>query len=105
MHYQLIFGAVLGDFSTSKALRAAASFYAVFDATLAEMKHSQESDYDVATLGGLAWSTVHGLASLVINVPTESVSTGADAAPRQAVKSIHENMRVSLKMMYQCVMR
>ena len=53
----------------------------------------------------VVWSTVHGTASLVINVPTASVSSGADAAPRQAVVSIHENMRVSLKMVYRGVMR
>ena len=106
VHYQLMFGAVLGDFSTSKALQeAAASTYAVLEATLAEMKHSQELDHDVATLGGLVWSTVHGMASLVINVPTAIVSSGPDDAPRQAVKSIHENMRVSLKMVYRGVMR
>ena len=106
VHYQLMFGAVLGDFSTSKELQeAAASSYAVLDATLAEMKHSQSLDHGVATLGGLVWSTVHGMASLVINVPTASVPTVADAAPRQAVKSIHENMRVSLKMVYRGVMR
>ena len=101
-----MFGAVLEDFSTFKALQeAAASSYAVLDATLAEMKHSQELDHDVATLGGLVWSRVHGMASLVINVPTACVSSGADDAPRQAVKSIHENMRVSLKMVYRGVMR
>jgi hypothetical protein len=101
-----MFGAVLEDFSTFKALQeAAASSYAVLDATLAEMKHSQELDHDVATLGGLVWSTVHGMASLVINVPTAIVPSGADDALRQAVKSIHENMRVSLKMVDQGVMR
>ena len=104
VHYQLMFGAVLGDFSTSKALQeAAASAYAVLDATLAEMKNSQELDHDSQHL--VVWSTVHGMASLVINVPTASVSSGADAAPRQAVVSIHENMRVSLKMVYRGVMR
>ena len=45
------------------------------------------------------------MASLVINVPMASVPIGADAAPRQAVKSIHEHMRVSLKMVYRGVMR
>ncbi|MEC8144791.1 MAG: TetR/AcrR family transcriptional regulator [Pseudomonadota bacterium] len=106
VHYQLMFGAVLGDFSTSTELQeAAASSYAVLDAALAEMKHSQALDHDVATIGGLVWSTVHGMASLVINVPMASVPTGADAAPRQAVKSIHEHMRVSLKMVYRGVMR
>ena len=106
-----MFGAVLEDFSTFKALQeAAASSYAVLDATLAEMKHSQELDHDVATLGGLdwtglVWSTVHGMASLVINVPAAIVSSGANDALRQAVKSINENMRVSLKMVYRGVMR
>ena len=106
VHYQLMFGAALGDFSTSKELQeAAASSYAVLDATLAEMKHTQDLDHDVATLGGLVWSAVHGMASLVINVPMASVSTGADAAPRQAVKSIHNDMRAGLKMVYRGVMR
>ncbi|MEC8074581.1 MAG: TetR/AcrR family transcriptional regulator [Pseudomonadota bacterium] len=62
VHYQLMFGAVLGDFSTSKALQeAAASAYAVLDATLAEMKNSQELDHDVATLGGLVYGPRYGI--------------------------------------------
>lgn len=101
VHYQLMFGAVLGDFSASKELQeAAASSYAVLDATLTEIKDNQQLDHDVATLGGLVWSTVHGMASLVFNVPMTRMPEGADAAPRQAVKSIHKDMRAALKMVY-----
>ncbi|MBL6815312.1 MAG: TetR/AcrR family transcriptional regulator [Pseudomonadales bacterium] len=101
VHYQLMFGAVLGDFSASKELQeASAASYAVLDTTLTEIKNNQQLDHDVATLGGLVWSTVHGMASLVLNVPTARMPKEADAAPRQAVKSIHEDMRAALKMVY-----
>ena len=101
VHYQLMFGAVLGDFSASKELQeASAASYAVLDATLTEIKNNQQLDHDVATLGGLVWSTVHGMASLVFNVPTARMPKAADAAPRRAVKSIHEDMRAALKMVY-----
>lgn len=101
VHYQLMFGAVLGDFSASKELQeASAAAYAVLDATLTEIKNNQQLDHDVATLGGLVWSTVHGMASLVFNVPTARMPKAADAAPRRAVKSIHEDMRAALKMVY-----
>jgi AcrR family transcriptional regulator len=106
VHYQLMFGAVLGDFSASKELQeASAASYAVLDATLTEIKNNQQLDYDVATLGGLVWSTVHGMASLVFNVPTARMPKAADAAPRQAVKSIHEDMRAALKMVYRGITR
>ena len=101
VHYQLMFGAVLGDFSASKELQeASAASYAVLDTTLTEIKNNQQLDHDVATLGGLVWSTVHGMASLVFNVPTARMPKAADAAPRRAVKSIHEDMRAALKMVY-----
>jgi AcrR family transcriptional regulator len=106
VHYQLMFGAVLGDFSASKELQeASAASYAVLDATLTEIKNNQQLDHDVATLGGLVWSTVHGMASLVFNVPTARMPKAADAAPRQAVKSIHEDMRAALKMVYRGITR
>ena len=106
VHYQLMFGAVLGDFSASKELQeASAASYAVLDATLTEIKSNQQLDHDVATLGGLVWSTVHGMASLVFNVPTARMPKAADAAPRQAVKSIHEDMRAALKMVYRGITR
>ena len=106
VHYQLMFGAVLGDFSASKELQeASAAAYAVLDATLTEIKNNQQLDHDVATLGGLVWSTVHGMASLVFNVPTARMPKAADAAPRQAVKSIHEDMRAALKMVYHGITR
>ena len=106
VHYQLMFGAVLGDFSASKALQeASASSYAVLDATLTEIKNNQHLDHDVARLGGLVWSTVHGMASLVLNVPTARKPKAADAAPRQAVKSIREDMRAALKIVYRGMTR
>ena len=101
VHYQLMFGAVLGDFSASRELQeASASAYTVLDATLTEIKSNQQLEHDVAMLGGLVWSTVHGMASLVFNVPMAQLPKGADEAPRQAVKSIHEDMRATLKMVY-----
>ena len=106
VHYQLMFGAVLGDFSASKELQeASAASYAVLDTTLTEIKNNQQLDHDVATLGGLVWSTVHGMASLVFNVPTARTPKAADAAPRRAVKSIHEDMRAALKMVYHGITR
>ena len=101
VHYQLMFGAVLGDFSASRELQeASASAYAVLDATLMEIKSNQQLEYDVAVLGGLVWSTVHGMASLVFNVPIAQTPKGADQAPRQAVEPIHEDMRAALKIVY-----
>ena len=93
VQYQLMFGAVLRDFSASREMQEAfASAYAVLDATLTEIKSSQQLEHDVAMLGGLMLSTVHGMASLVFNVPMAQMPKGADEAPRQAVKSIHEDL-------------
>ena len=104
VHYQLMFGAVLGDFSASEELQqASARSYAVLDATLIEIKDNHKLNHDVATLGGLVWSTVHGMASLVFNVATDQ--KGADAAPRRAVQSIQDDMREALRMLYRGLLR
>ena len=99
VHYQLMFGAVLGDFSQSQALQeAAANAYDILDAMLVEIKDNRQLDHDVYVLGGLVWATVHGMASLALNVQT--AQRGSDAAPRQAVATLAADIQGPLRMLY-----
>ena len=66
--YQVMFGSVLEDFSEYEQLAAAAeSSYAVVLGVMGQVIASQRSQNMTAIeLGGVAWSGVHGIASLLL---------------------------------------
>lgn len=103
VHYQLMFGAVLGDFSKFPELQQAASnAYSMLDKLLTAIKAEEKLHVDVNLLGGLVWSTVHGIASLKLNVfPAEQ---SLDAPPRQAVKALTQDLHGPLQMLYRGIL-
>ena len=103
VHYQLMFGAVLGDFSKFPELQQAASnAYSMLDKLLTAIKAEEKLRVDVNLLGGLVWSTVHGIASLKLNVfPAEQ---SLDAPPRQAVKALTQDLHGPLQMLYRGIL-
>jgi len=95
VHYQLMFGAVLGDFSQSQDLqRAADNAYRQLDQLLCQLVQEKNLSHDVKTLGGTVWSTVHGMASLLLNVPV--AEQAMDSQPRQAVAMLSQDVEASL---------
>ncbi len=95
VHYQLMFGAVLGDFSQSQDLqRAADDAYRQLDQLLCQLVQEKNLSHDVKTLGGTVWSTVHGMASLLLNVPV--AEQALDSQPRQAVAMLSQDVEASL---------
>ena len=93
--YQLMFGAVLGDYTDSEMLQAAAArSYEDVYALLQEVIDARRLDVDADELGGVVWATVHGMASLLIN----NVNVGSrDAAPMRALACLRENPRQSIE--------
>ena len=103
VHYQLMFGAVLGDFSKFPELQQAASnAYSMLDKLLTAIKAEEKLSVDVNLLGGLVWSTVHGMASLKLNVSPAEQSV--DAPPRQAVKALTQDLHGPLQMLYRGIL-
>jgi AcrR family transcriptional regulator len=100
--YQLMFGAILGDFSEFEGLGAAASgAYEVLDKLLVEVVEAKQLQFDELVLGGLIWSAIHGIASLRLNVAQQDASkkTPLELRPSQAIFAMTEDLEASLKIM------
>jgi len=79
--YHLMFSTVLGDFSEYRELQQAAeSSYAVVLAIIAELlARPGAPDLSVAEAGGICWTAVHGLSSLLL--------FGRDRGPARSAQS------------------
>lgn len=100
--YQLMFGAILGDFSEFEGLGAAASgAYEVLDKLLVEVVAVKQLHFDELVLGGLIWSAIHGVASLRLNVAQQDASkkTPLELRPSQAIFAMTEDLEANLKIM------
>ena len=100
--YQLMFGAILGDFSEFEGLSAAASnAYNMLDKLLVEVVEVKQLHFDELVLGGLIWSAIHGIASLRLNVSQQDKSkkTPLELRPSQAIVAMTEDLEVNLKIM------
>jgi AcrR family transcriptional regulator len=100
--YQLMFGAILGDFSEFEGLGAAASgAYEVLDKLLVEVVEAKQLQFDELVLGGLIWSAIHGIASLRLNVAQQDASkkTPLELRPSQAIFAMTEDLEANLKIM------
>ena len=100
--YQLMFGAILGDFSEFEGLGAAASgAYEVLDKLLVEVVEAKQLQFDELVLGGLIWSAIHGIASLRLNVAQQGASkkTPLELRPSQAIFAMTEDLEANLKIM------
>jgi AcrR family transcriptional regulator len=102
VHYQLMFGAVLGDFQKTQELQQASSFaYSKLDDLLLQIVAAEGLDFDVKSLGALVWSTVHGMASLLLNIPSRE--PGTEEGPREAVAKLSEQVPELLSVLYEGV--
>ncbi len=78
--YQLMFGAVLGDFSDYDMLHdAAAESYDQVLETLRALIAENNLDEDPMHLGGVVWSGVHGMASLLLQGKEKAALADASA--------------------------
>ena len=100
--YQLMFGAILGDFSEFEGLSAAASgAYEALDKLLVEVVEAKQLHFDELVLGGLIWSAIHGVASLRLNVAQQDASkkTPLELRPSQAIFAMTEDLEANMKIM------
>ena len=100
--YQLMFGAILGDFSEFEGLSAAASgAYGALDKLLVEVVEAKQLHFDELVLGGLIWSAIHGVASLRLNVAQQDASkkTPLELRPSQAIAAMSDHLEANLKIM------
>ena len=100
--YQLMFGAILGDFSEFEGLSAAASgAYRALDKLLVEVVEAKQLHFDELVLGGLIWSAIHGVASLRLNFAQQDASkkTSLELRPSQAIVAMTDHLEANLKIM------
>ena len=106
--YQLMFGAILGDFSEFEGLGAAASgAYETLDKLLIEVVEVKQLHFDELVLGGLIWSAIHGVASLRLNVAQQDESEKVPLIPRsrQAIVAMTDDLEANLKIMIDGLLR
>jgi AcrR family transcriptional regulator len=96
--YRLMFGSVLGDFSEFQMLeQAVTAAYEDVDKLLTEIIEHPSLDADSAQLGGVVWSFLHGLSSLIIN----DVLVGqVDSKPKRAVSALRADYEAALRLMF-----
>ena len=96
--YQLMFGSVLGDFSDYDDLRdAAETCYGQVLATIEEAVAAKVLvEAPTHELGGLLWSMVHGMASLVINKMGMAKLAG-NSLPYSSLVALANNPEVALR--------
>lgn len=96
--YQLMFGSLLGDFSNFEMLKqAVTASYTEVDALLDEIITSRNLQTDTEQLGGVIWSFLHGMSSLLIN----EVCVGeARSKPMQAVAALRRDHEAALRLMF-----
>ena len=97
--YQLMFGAILGDFSEFEGLSAAAGYaYESLDQLLLEVVEVKQLPIDDLVLGGLIWSTIHGFSSLRLNVLQEG-EPQIELRPRKALMTMSADLESNIKSM------
>ena len=98
--YRLMFGSVLGDFSEYEMLRVASeASYQPVQELLQELIDDKQLPLDVVLLGGVVWSGVHGMASLLIN-DMEKGASGDVSRPVASVRAVRGRLRESLQLMF-----
>ena len=105
VHYKLMFGSVLADFSDYAMLqKAAEESYAQLLEQLSELIEIRQLAISPTELGGVVWSGVHGMASLMINnnsmVSAKSNSDQNRSLPGQSIGSLHMNTDRAMRVMF-----
>lgn len=103
--YRLMFGSVLGDFSAYDMLRTAADqSYEPVQKLLQELIDTRQLSYDITLLGGVVWSGVHGMASLLID-HMDKAESGGGSKPGESVRALRDHLRESLQVMFANLVR
>lgn len=98
--YQLMFGSILGDFSEYDMLNTAAvSCYDEVQKMLQEVIDAKGLPQDVVQLGGVVWSGVHGMSSLLLNGKDQK-SRNKQASPVASVAAMRADLEGSLRLMF-----
>jgi len=95
--YQIMFGSVLGDFSSYDMLHKAAeeSYRIVLD-QIQELIETHQLDIEVDELGAIVWAGVHGMASLLLR----NLQTNAQSGPMRSVGAMAKNPERALRYMF-----
>ena len=93
--YHLMFGSVLADFSKYEMLHnAATSAYDEVNNVLRAIVQEKGLEVDIAMLGGVTWSFVHGMASLLI----DHVNLGGpDASPMMSIAALDQDPETAMR--------
>lgn len=93
--YQLMFGSVLGDFSTYDMLHNAAhGAYSVVDELLVRLVAEKALSLDADQLAGMVWAALHGIASLLIS---ELESAAHSPRPMRSLAALRADPRPSVE--------
>lgn len=105
--YKLMFGSVLADFSEFESLQVAAQeSYAQLLDELRRLINERSLDITPLELGGVVWSGVHGMASLMINnnpgQTRQQISklSEPNAAALQSVSTLHDNTERAVRFLF-----
>jgi AcrR family transcriptional regulator len=94
--YQLMFGAVLADFSEYAMLHnAATQSYDVVLELLSALTEEKGLKVDLDMFGGVVWSSVHGIASLLIN----NTNMG-HTSPMRSLEAVRGDPEAALRLMF-----
>ena len=101
--YHLMFGSVLGDFSEYEMLnKAVEASYSEVDILLNELVAAKGMDVDAHRLGGVIWSFLHGISSLLIS----DTHVGSESSkPMQAISALREDHEAALRLLFQDMLR
>lgn len=103
--YQIMFGTVIHDFSAySELAEAAEASYAPVQKLIERIIESHP-DWDMTPelLGGITWSAVHGIASLLI-FGAERMDDDQDRTPNQALKALAGDPETALRTLVQGIL-
>lgn len=99
--YNLMFGSVIADFSDYQALQEASEeCYAQLLEQLRALIEEYDLDVTDIELGGVVWSGVHGMASLMINSQSKQDKSFATSLPGQSVITLHQNTERAMMVMF-----
>ena len=100
--YQLMFGTLLGDFSEFDMLyNAVNESYREVDRLLEDIVAAKQLEVDVNLLGGMLWSNVHGISSLLIGQVPQYDDVSKPMQARHALANDYEGaIRLMFKSLF-----
>ena len=99
--YNLMFGSVIADLSDYSMLQEASEeSYAQLLKELRTLIEEYKLDITAIELGGVVWSGVHGMASLMINSQSKQNNSFVTSLPGQSIIALHQNTEQSMRVMF-----